>query len=157
MRENEYVIAIFAERGVLHAQTLRFADEVRSVDGLDLPAEKQASAALVKTFVQAIDRHTKKTLDTRELGDAQNAALREHLEHKRKQGKDVIDAEESVVSAAPHAEVIDLMEVLKRSLRGEETGTQPPARSPRARSHDPRRPAKVQPSQPKRQRKHGAG
>src|SRR5207248_9487289 len=36
MREREYLVALLAERGILRAETLRFADEVREPDEVGL-------------------------------------------------------------------------------------------------------------------------
>jgi DNA end-binding protein Ku len=44
MRGKEYLIAILAEGGVLRAQTLRFFDEVRTVEQIGLPTKDRATA-----------------------------------------------------------------------------------------------------------------
>lgn len=149
MRENEYVIAIFAQGGILHAETLRFADEVRSPDDVGLPADLEPDAAAVKAFARVIEERAQPALDPEELRDTQTAALREHLEQKLRRGQDVIEAAEGAAPEGP-AEVIDLMDVIKRSLHAAaaEPGgaeTERPA-SPRARSHGPDRPARTRPS-----------
>ncbi len=40
MRGQEYLVAIFAEKGILRAETLRRADEVRDVAGIDVDKKK---------------------------------------------------------------------------------------------------------------------
>jgi non-homologous end joining protein Ku len=149
MRENEYVIAIFAKRGVLHAQTMRFAGEVRSPKETGAPREQKPNAKLVQELSRALGKLPSK-LDPSELIDPELEALRERLEQKRERGKDVIESAE--VGPAPHAEIIDLMEVLKRNLqaaRDEQGEPQPPrerAQSSRARSRGPDRPARTTPA-----------
>ena len=41
MRGKEYLIAIFAEKGLLRAETMRFADELRSPKEIGLPKKKK--------------------------------------------------------------------------------------------------------------------
>jgi DNA end-binding protein Ku len=118
MREKEYLIAIFAQRGILRAETLRFHDEVRSAEDLDLPAAKQADSSLVTSFARAIGKLAADELDVEQLRGDRIEALHERIEQKRKRGEDVVTGEE--IPAAANAEVIDLMEVLKRSLQGAE-------------------------------------
>src|SRR5690606_796011 len=45
MRGKEYLVAIFAENGILRAETLRFADELRSADDVGLPEPAKPKAA----------------------------------------------------------------------------------------------------------------
>ena len=54
MRGKEYLIAILAEDGILRAETLRFADEVRTPDQIGLPEPPKLKAAEVKRFERAI-------------------------------------------------------------------------------------------------------
>jgi DNA end-binding protein Ku len=54
MRGKEYLCAIVAERGILRAETLRFADEVRSPEAIGLPPRVSADAAAVAQFARAI-------------------------------------------------------------------------------------------------------
>jgi DNA end-binding protein Ku len=121
MRDKEYLVAILAEAGVLRAETLRFADEVRSAADVGLPRKRKVAAAKVKTLERAIAARAKESLDPDELTDPWSEELVELAEKKLRQHKDVVevpeDAEEEEL-----AEVIDLMEVLKRSLGGGATG-----------------------------------
>jgi DNA end-binding protein Ku len=114
MRGKEHLVAILAEGGILRAQTLRFADEVRSSTAIGLPKKAKAPAAMVRKFETAIKRSAKKTLDLQELRDDYADATLKLIEQKRKKHKDVVESE-----AAPRqkpAQVVDLMEVLKSSL-----------------------------------------
>jgi DNA end-binding protein Ku len=137
MREKEYLVAIFAHGGILRAETLRFHDEVRSADDLDLPSASRSDPTLVKSFANAIAELAADELDVEQLHGEQTAALRKRIAAKQRRGEDVITGEE--LETAEAAEVIDLMDVLKRSLQGEA-----PA-EPRTHSRGPRRPAKVRP------------
>jgi DNA end-binding protein Ku len=152
MREKEYLVAIFAHGGILRAETLRFHDEVRSPDDLDLPSASRPDPAMVKSFARAIDELAAEELDVDQLHGEQTAALRKRIAAKQKRGEDVIAGEE--VEIAEDAEVIDLMDVLKRSLRGEAPAGPRPRSASRERGREtsrperakgPRRPAKVMP------------
>src|SRR5262249_37381712 len=114
MHDREYLIAIFADSGVLCAQTLRFADEIRSAGGL-VPAKVRAPAAAVQKMEKAIAAHEKASFDPKELEDEDAAALRELAQKKRRHG-DVVRAKPAARDEDGHAEVIDLVEELKRRL-----------------------------------------
>ena len=117
MRSREYLVAILSEGGVLRAETLRFADELRSPEDLDLPRLRKTPAKRKEAFSKEIAALTRDELDMDELADRQANAIREIAQAKEKQGRDVLDisrAEED--SQSEGAEVIDLMQVLRRSL-----------------------------------------
>src|SRR5262245_32451882 len=63
MRDREYLVAILAQDGLLVAQTLRFPDQVRSSDALDLPAAARVPASAVAAFTDAIRKHARDELD----------------------------------------------------------------------------------------------
>src|SRR5688500_12458203 len=60
MRAKEYLVAIIAENGILRAETLRFADEIRKPADVGLPKKAKPAAADVKKFEAQIARRTKK-------------------------------------------------------------------------------------------------
>lgn len=120
MRDKEYLVVILAEAGVLRAETLRFSDEIRSPKDVGLPEPSQASSALVAKFRKAIREHGSETLDESELEDRGDQQLRELVEQKLKRGEDVIDAREEVEEEeqdADEAPAVDLIEMIRRSLR----------------------------------------
>lgn len=118
MRGKEYLIAILAENGILRAETLRFADELRTPEAIGLPEPVKPPAAAVKRMAKEIAKLEEPKLDVFQLEEKSAERLHEVVEKKLKSGKDVVhyepeeDEEES-------AGVIDLMERLQRSLRGE--------------------------------------
>src|ERR1051325_1163509 len=113
MRGKEYLVAIFPENGILRAETMRFSDEIRSPKQVDLPDKKKVRAAEVKKFERLISKHAEKHLSLTELKDEKTEQLLKLVEKKRKQHKDVIEVEEP---ERDEGKVIDLMEVLKKSL-----------------------------------------
>jgi DNA end-binding protein Ku len=113
MHGKEYLIAIFAENGILHAETLRFADEIRTPRDIGLPKKPKVRGASVRKCESAITRGTKKSIDTKQMRDEYAEAMMELIEKKRKRHKDVVETEHE--KRGP-AKVVDLMEVLKQSL-----------------------------------------
>jgi len=115
MRGKEYLIAIFPENGILRGETMRFADELRSPKEIGLPEKKKLPAASVKKFEKIIAKHSDKHLSLSDLKDDKTEKLLRLVEKKRKQHKDVVEVEEP---EREEGKVIDLMEVLKKSLAG---------------------------------------
>ena len=134
MRAKEYVVAIIAEKGILRAQTLRFYDEVRTPEEVDLPKRPKITAAAVNKFTREIASHSGK-VNFREFFDEYAADLEKLAKKKAQKGEDVLKA--PAEAAAPESgepgEVIDILEVLKRSLGG--TGAKKPAKRAPARKH----------------------
>jgi DNA end-binding protein Ku len=113
MRGKEYLVTIFPENGIMRAETMRFPDEIRSVKEIDMPEKKKVPAATVKKFENFIAKHSDKRLSLKELKDEKTAQLLKLVEKKRKQHKDVVELEEP---ERDQGKVVDLMEVLKKSL-----------------------------------------
>jgi DNA end-binding protein Ku len=114
MHGKEYLVAIFAQNGILRAETLRFADEIRTPRDIGLPKKSNVRVAHVRKFEAAITRATKKTIDTKEMRDEYAEAMLKLIEKKRVRDKDVIETGEG--RQRRPAKVVDLMEVLKQSL-----------------------------------------
>lgn len=114
MRGKEYLVAIFSENGILRAETMRFADELRSPKAIGLPEKKKVSAATVTKFEKIIVGDSKKRFSLSQLKDARNEQLLKLVERKRKQHKDVV----AVEPVEADEKVVDLMAVLKKSLAG---------------------------------------
>ena len=113
MHGREYLVAIFAKGGILQAETLRFSDEIRTPQTVGLPEKKkEPPKEMVRRFERVIARATKQTLDPKELRDEYSEALLKLAKQKYAQHKDVVGAH----PAKRPAKVVDLMEVLKRSL-----------------------------------------
>lgn len=116
MRGKEYLVAILAENGILRAETLRFAEEVRTAEDVGLPDPAKPKAAEVKKIITAMSKLEAKKLDEKELVDRSAERLLKLVAKKEKSGEDVVEAPAG--EAAASEGVIDLMEVLRRSLQG---------------------------------------
>jgi DNA end-binding protein Ku len=120
MRGHEYLVAIVSDNGVLRADTLRYTDEIRTPEMIGLPKRGKVAASKVTQFAKAIDELTRDALDMSELQDREAEELKELAESKKKHRDDVIHPtgaeEEDAEAAAGGAKIIDLMEVLRKSL-----------------------------------------
>src|SRR5262245_34472095 len=85
MHGKEYLIAIFAENGILHAETLRFADEIRTPGDIGLPKKTTVRAASVRKFERAITKATKRNIDTSEMRDEYAESMMKLIEKKQAQ------------------------------------------------------------------------
>lgn len=128
MRGKEYMVAILAESGFLMAETLRFADEIRTPESIGIPKEKTITPSRVDAMVAEIRSATAEQLDLRELEDDYTKRLLDLANQKQSEGKDLVrvpNVEPEAVQG-PHDtdNVIDLMHILKRSMQqeAEETG-----------------------------------
>ena len=131
MRGKEYLVAIFSEGGILRAATLRFADEIRSAEQVGLPEPEKVPKKAVDRVAKAIRAAAEPALDEDELADEDSRRLLAVIERKRKAGEDVVEVPDAVAADEDDeegAEVIDLMEVIKRNLRG---ASAPPPRQER--------------------------
>lgn len=117
MRGKEYLVAILAENGILRAETLRFADELRTPQSIGLSEPTDAPADEVARVVREMKKLYADELDVSELEEQAAARLERIVKRKLKAGKDVVRYEPLEDEAS--AGVIDLMERLQRSLRGE--------------------------------------
>jgi len=119
MRGKEYLVALLAENGVLRAETLRFHDEIRDAADVGLPVEAEADPDAVQRFRKAIAALEADQVDRAELRDERIERLRALIDDKLARGVDVEKAPEAE-EAEEEAEIIDLMEVLKRRLQPEQ-------------------------------------
>jgi DNA end-binding protein Ku len=119
MRAKEYVVAIIAEKGILRAETLRFEDEIRQPADVGLPKTAKVSPAAVNKFASEIASHTGK-VNFREFFDEYAERLETLAKKKQARGVDVVKAPAAAASEGgePTGEVVDILEVLRKSLGG---------------------------------------
>jgi DNA end-binding protein Ku len=118
MRGHEYLVAIIADNGVLRADTLRYADEIRTPETIGLAKHGKATASKVSQFVKIIEDLTRTDLDLSEFEDQEAKALEKLAETKQKEDEDVIHQRglEQAEGEEGEAKIIDLMAVLRKSL-----------------------------------------
>jgi DNA end-binding protein Ku len=115
MRGKEYLVAIFSDHGILRAETMRFPDELRSPQDVGLPKKKKVPAATVHKFEKLISSKAKKQLSRRKLEDEQTEQLLKLVKKKSANRKNVVEVE---AEEEKKSNVIDMMEMLKKSLAG---------------------------------------
>jgi DNA end-binding protein Ku len=118
MRGKQYLVAIIASGGVLRAETLRFADELRSTDEIGVAPTSQASPDAIAAFEKQIDQLRADALAPDELDDTQTQKLLELIETKRSRGADVIAARDVRFEDSSGAQIVDLLQYLKDSIAG---------------------------------------
>lgn len=120
MRGHEYLVAIVPDNGVLRLDTLRYADEIRTPESIGLPKHSKAPAAKVTQFAKEIEALAHKELNVAELEDQDARKLQSLVESKQKEHDDVIHPKGAEAAedteGGEGAKVIDLMEVLRKSL-----------------------------------------
>src|SRR5690349_15026746 len=115
MRGKEYLVAIFSDKGILRAETMRFADELRSPADIGLPKKKEAPKATVQKFEKLIATKSKKQFTPTKLADKQTDSLLKLVKKKQAKRSNVVKVEEE---ADTDHKVVDLVKILKQSLGG---------------------------------------
>jgi DNA end-binding protein Ku len=113
MRGKEYLVAIFSEKGILRAETMRFADELRSPSDIGLPKKKEAPKATVHKFEKLISTRSKKQFSPSKLEDKQTESLLKLVKKKQANRANIVKVEEE---ADTDHKVVDLVQILKKSL-----------------------------------------
>lgn len=144
MRGKQYLVAIIANGGLLRAETLRFADELRSIDELAIGEGAAAGATAIDAFERQIDLLRADTLAADDLEDTHTQRLMALIEKKCSTGTDVIAARDVRFEDSSGAQIVDLLQYLKDSINA---GSARPASNKAKRP----RPAAREPSAAKRQ------
>ena len=115
MRGKEYLVAIFSDNGILRAETMRFADELRSPSDVGLPKKKAPPKATVTKFEKFIANKSKKQFSPTKLSDKQADSLLKLVKRKQNKRSNVVRVEDEMDK---DHKVIDLVQILKKSLSG---------------------------------------
>ena len=151
MRDKEYLVAILAENGILRAETMRFEGEVRSAEEVGLPKKTKPAPAEVRKFETQIARKTKK-LDLKEFLDEYAERLEKLVASKERKKVDIVKAPEEESREEPGGDVVDLLEVLSRSL-GTSGGRKPAKRAKPRQQSSARKATSSKKSSPRRARR----
>jgi DNA end-binding protein Ku len=119
MRGHEYLVAIVSDNGVLRADTLRYADEIRTPKSIGLPKRRKGGARQVNAFIKHIEARRHREVNLAELEDKDAEALEALAKSRQKDDDRVIHRsglEEADGGATSDAKIIDLMAVLRKSL-----------------------------------------
>jgi DNA end-binding protein Ku len=132
MRAKEYIAAIFADHGILRAETLRFSDEIRTPKSIGLPEVARVSASDVSKAEKAIAKLTEAKFSENDLEDTAAVKLFSLIEKKASKDQDVVELPKEEKDE-PRATTLDLMAALERSLtKGKQSAKPTRARRKRA-------------------------
>lgn len=120
MRSKEYLVAILARNGILRAVTLRFEDEIRRPEEAGLAEPGEVPDSGLADMEQAIRAASISDIDQKDLEDDDAGRLLDLVKKKKASGKDVIQIPEVAEEEKEEkGKVIDLMEILKQSMKEE--------------------------------------
>lgn len=117
MRGHAYIVAIRAESGLLRADTLRYADELRDPEAMGIAVPTEVDEKLAKRMQAAVEELDADELDPEELHDPGAHRLWALVEAKREAQEDLVEPQEEGAEDT-RASVVDLMQVLKERLAG---------------------------------------
>jgi DNA end-binding protein Ku len=145
IRTKQHLVALIPEGPVLLMNVLRYANEIRDTEGLDLPAKaaKAGKAAGVNTremqLAQRLIDDMSGPWKPDQFKDTYHEDLMKRIEEKVKHGetKELTEPEKEA-GGRKKAEVIDLMELLKRSI---DKGGKKPAQTATERAAAAKKPA----------------
>jgi len=130
-RGREYVVVIRPVEGGMAMHQLFFKDEIRTVKELGVVEAPELAAAELKLARALIEQTASKRFDPNEFHDEFRARVEAAIEKKVKSGKEISTFESTGTDAGAAAgNVVDLMDVLRRSLGGKGTATRTSARKP---------------------------
>lgn len=119
MRGRQHLCMITAEERVLMLVTLRFAQEIRSLDEVSVPSAQQSKiSAREVAMAEKLVEQMSAPWRPEKHHDTYREDLMERIQEKihRKQTHVLTPREKPSKEARPSAQVIDLMSVLKKSL-----------------------------------------
>ncbi len=136
IQTKQHLAVLLPEGRALQLILLRWASEIRSAEDLDLPAEGAKAAGLNERELDMAMRlvdDLAATWEPEKFEDSFAAEVMALVDEKVKAGeiKTVFQPEEAAEGGGT-ADVIDLTELLRRSLRGDDAGAAKPAKAPAA-------------------------
>lgn len=121
IRTKQYLGCVLAQGDVLMLNLMRFESELRDPDELDIPKgglkEYKITAKELQMATQLVDSMSVKW-QPKKYHDTYSEHVMKYIEKKAKHGKIPLPAKEP--KAAQGADVIDFMELLKKSLKKKE-------------------------------------
>jgi len=118
MRGREYLVAIYAEHGLLFGATLRFIDELRTPKSVGLPPVAEAPAKDLKEIKSALGKLSERNLDPDLFVDEEDEALLDLAETKQAKSRDLIEVGAIEQDEPDRDNIIDIMSILKARMQG---------------------------------------
>ena len=143
MHGRQHLAAVAADERTLKLNTLRFAEELRSIEGLEIPAKGVRAAGLTAKelgMAEKLIEGMSAAFEPESYHDTYRADLLHRIEEKVRKGETHALAVEEGEEEPRTAQVIDLMAALRKSLENRAEGK---ATEGKAASADARRPARA--------------
>jgi DNA end-binding protein Ku len=128
MYRKQHLAIVHPDGKLLRLNTLRFADEMVDPATIEVPEARAAGLAREREMAARLIDDMTEPFDAERYRNTYRDDLLARIEQKVKSGKtQVLATDEDVGAPAKGAQVIDLMEALKQSLRGGGKGERRPA------------------------------
>ena len=129
IRTRQHVVALIPMDDVIVMNTLRYANELRSADNLEVPSRKLKSLRISEKEIEMGNRLVEGMSggwNPKEFHDTYHEDLMALIEKRIKSGKtETIDESEPKVKERTQGRVIDLMALLKKSVAKKVRGQSP--------------------------------
>lgn len=126
LRTKGYLAAVYPMDDALVLNIIRFHDEIRSVEDLKLPHEAKISDKEMELAGSLIEGMTTKW-KPEDYKDEYRAAVMKRIESKSKKGG-IVEEEEKIEAAASTGKIMDIMDLLKRSVESKKSQPEKKAR-----------------------------
>ena len=140
-KAKQYVVQIRANEDGLILQQLRYAEEVRSLAGLDIP-KAEVSKPELQLALQLVEQIAADVFDPNAFHDEEKARVLAAIEEKV-QGKEIVASSHEDEAVPGSGQVIDLMDALRASLGGSKKPEKAAAKSSNVTALKPAAPAPV--------------
>jgi DNA end-binding protein Ku len=121
IRTRQYLAALFPEGDALVLDLLRYADELRSVSELDLPSSDMEEVGVTEKEIALADQLVNALVEEWQPEQYEDTYRNDLLELiKRKVQEGGVITQMPGKEAAPSGDVVDIMDLLKRSLEAAE-------------------------------------
>lgn len=127
-RGREYVVIVRPVEGGMAMHQLFFKDEIRTIREIPMGDAPQLAAGELKLARALIEQTTAKRFDPEEFHDEFRQRVEAAIEKKVRSGKEISHFEAPAAEVQGSGNVVDLMEILQRSLN-KRTGTTPAAKA----------------------------
>jgi DNA end-binding protein Ku len=134
MHGRQHLAALGADERALKLNTLRFAEELRSTEGLEIPAKGARAAGLTAKELAMAEKLVEEMtgpFDPERYRDTYREDLLRRIEEKVRKGETHALAAEEGVEEPRTAQVIDLMAALRKSIERRGGQLAPAGDSPR--------------------------
>lgn len=129
-RGREYVVIVRPVEGGMAMHQLFFQDEIRSIKEIGMGESPELAAAELKLATALIEQTKAKRFDPAEFHDEFRARVEAAIAKKIKSGKEISHFETPDTAAESDGKVVDLMEILQRSLKKAPAGKAAAQRKP---------------------------